>query len=86
MSSFLVAVLVILGVGGGGYWSYTKRPDLVGEWIERARETFGGVRYSLLSDSRRGLDMEHVDVAESPAFTAMNASPTRGGYSRMGEG
>ena len=85
-SSFLVAVLVILGVGGGGYWSYTKRPDLVGEWIERARETFGGVRYSLLSDSRRGLDMEHVDVAESPAFTAMNASPTRGGYSRMGEG
>ena len=83
-SSFLVAMLVVLGVCGGGFYFYTQRPDLVGEWIERGREAFGGVRYSLLSDSRRGLDMEHVDVAESPAFTSMNASPTRGGYSRMG--
>ncbi len=81
--SFLVALLVIVGVSGAGFALYTRRPDIAADWIERAREGLGGVRYSLLSDGRRGLDMEHVDVAESPAFTAMHSSPTRGGYSRI---
>ncbi len=84
-SSFLVALLVILGVFGAGLALHSRRPDIVGDWIERAREGLGGVRYSLISDYRRGLDMEHVDVAESPAFTAMHSSPrpSRGGYTRI---
>ncbi len=81
--SFLVALLVIVGVIGTGFALHTRRPDIVGDLIERAREGLGGVRYSLLSDGRRGLDMEHVDLAESPAFTAVHSSPTRGGYSRF---
>ena len=82
-TSFIAAMLVVLGISGAGYFFYTQRPDVVGDWIERAREGLGGVRYSLLSDGRRGLDMEHVDVAESPAFTAMRSSPNRGDYSRI---
>jgi cysteine-rich repeat protein len=78
-----IPILALLALCGGGTFMFYRRPELVGEWIERGRDLCGGIRYSLLSGNGRGLDMEHVDLAESPAFTAMQGSPARGGYSRM---
>jgi cysteine-rich repeat protein len=78
----IVSILLFAGVGAAVYTQrriiFDRYPD-VEDWISRMKQSVIGVRYTLIPN--RGLDMEHVDTAESPDFTAAMPPPGRGNYS-----
>lgn len=80
----ILVVMILAGAGGFAYFKWDsileKYPDIE-DWILRIKEKIVGVRYSLIPT--RGLDMEHVDTAESPDFTATMPVPGRGMYSSI---
>ncbi len=80
----ILVVVILAGAAGLVYirWEYIieRYPDFE-DWLLRTKEKLVGVRYSLIPN--RGLDMEHVDTAESPDFTATMPAPGRGMYSSI---
>lgn len=80
----ILVFVILAGIGGLVYirWDFIieRYPDFE-DWMVRMKEKLVGVRYSLIPN--RGLDMEHVDTAESPDFTATMPLPGRGMYSSI---